>query len=94
MIKPLRDQVVVRRAKPAEVSKGGIFIAPTVQEKSHEGEVVAVGSGRVTPNGVVVPLEVQVGDRVLVAKHVYAEVKVDGEDLLVLREDNILAVLD
>lgn len=93
MIKPIRDQVVVKRAKSEEVSKGGIFIAPTVQQKSDEGEVVAVGSGRVDLNGNVVPLEVRVGDKVLVAKHSYSEIKVDGEEYLVVREDGILVVL-
>lgn len=92
-IKPIRDQVVVKRNKADEVSKGGIIIATTAQQKPDEGVVVAVGSGRVDLNGHVVPLEVSVGDRVLVAKHSYQEIKIEGEDYLVLREDAILVVL-
>ncbi len=92
-IKPIRDQVVIRRNKADEVSKGGIIIATTLQQKPDEGVVVAVGSGRVDLNGRVVPLEVEVGNRVLVAKHSYQEIKIEGEDYLVLREDAILVVL-
>ena len=94
MIKPLYDQVVVERAEAEKMSLGGIVIPTTVLEKSQEAYVRAVGNGRLLENGQVYPLQVKVGDKVLLAKHTYTEVKVDGKDMLVVREDAILAVLD
>lgn len=93
-IRPIRDQVIIQRAESATISKGGIVIPTTVQEKSFEGTVIAVGTGKVLENGKLVEPSVKVGDKVIFAKHTYAEVKVDGTDYLVVREDNILAVLD
>lgn len=93
-IRPLYDQVLVERSVAAEVSVGGIFIPQTVQEKSTEAVVVAVGKGRLLDSGIVVSLDVKVGDKVLLAKHAFTEVKVDGKDLIIIREDAILAVFE
>jgi len=92
MLKPLRDQIIVKRSKPLDVSPGGIIIANPSTESMNEGDVLAVGSGHVLENGGVVPLEVKVGDKVFFTKN-YAEIKRDGETYLILREDSILAVL-
>ncbi|HVI39879.1 MAG TPA: co-chaperone GroES [Anaerovoracaceae bacterium] len=92
--KPLHDNVLVRRAKADDVSKGGIFIPTTAQEKTTEGEVVAAGDGLRAQDGTVYPLAVKPGDRVLFEKHAAAEVKIDGEDLVVLREFNIICILN
>ncbi len=92
-IKPLRDRVIVRRVKEEEKTKGGIIIPDTAKEKPQEGEVVAVGSGKVLEDGKVVPLEVKKGDKILFGKYSGTEVKVDGEEFLMMREDEILGVL-
>jgi len=92
MIRPLGDRVVVKLLKSEEVTKGGIVLPDTAKEKPQEGEVVAVGPGRVLDNGTRLPMEVQVKDRVIFSKYSGSEVKVDGEDYLILRESDILAV--
>jgi chaperonin GroES len=92
-IRPLQDRVIVRRVKEEDKSKGGIIIPDTAKEKPTEGEVLAVGNGKVLENGTVRPLDVKVGDRVLFGKYNGTEVKVDGEDRLIIREDDILGVL-
>lgn len=92
-IKPLRDRIIVRRVGGEEKTKGGIIIPDSAQEKPQEGEVVAVGSGKVLDDGRVVPLEVKKGDRVLFGKYAGSEVKLDGEELLMMREDEILGVV-
>lgn len=93
-IKPLWDQVVVERVEAVKFTPGGLAIPTNAQEKSQEAYVRAVGRGRLLPSGQVVEPAVSVGDRVVMAKHAYTEVKVDGKDLLIVREDAILAVLD
>lgn len=93
-IKPLWDQVVVERVESVSTTKGGLFIPSTVQEKSQEAFVRAVGKGRLLPNGTVIEPAVAVGDKVVLAKHAYTEVKVDGVDFLIVREDAILAILE
>lgn len=93
MIKPLWDQVLVERAVAETVTPSGIFIPTTVQEKSQEVFVRAVGQGRLLQDGTVVAPAVKVGAKVLLAKHPFTEVKVDGRDMLIVREDAILAVL-
>ena len=93
-LKPLWDQVVVERTEAAAQSRGGIFLPPNAQEKSQEAIVVSVGRGRLLSSGVVVEPSVAPGDRVLLAKHAYTEVKVDGKDLIIVREDAILAVFE
>ncbi len=93
-IKPLRDRVIVRRLGEEEKTKGGIIIPDTAKEKPQEGEVVAVGNGKILEDGKVVPLEIKKGDRVLFGKYSGTEVKVDGEELLMMREEDILGVLE
>ncbi len=92
-IKPLRDRVIVRRLNEEEKTRGGIIIPDTAKEKPQEGEVVAVGSGKVLEDGKIVPLEVKKGDKILFGKYSGTEVKVDGEEFLMMREDEILGVL-
>ena len=91
-IRPLQDRVIVKRVQEEEKTKGGIIIPDTAKEKPIEGTVVAVGSGTQLKNGKVVPLDVKAGDRVLFGKYSGTEVKVDGEELVLLREDDVLAV--
>jgi len=93
-IRPLQDRVIVRRVKEEEKSKGGIIIPDTAKEKPTEGEVMAVGNGKVLEDGTVRKLDVKEGDRVLFGKYNGTEVKVDGEDRLIIREDDILGVFE
>jgi chaperonin GroES len=93
-IRPLADRVVVKRVTEEEKTKGGIIIPDTAKEKPLEGKVVAVGNGKVLKDGKVRPLEVKVGDRVLFAKYSGNEVKLDGEEHVLLREEDILAVFN
>ena len=92
--RPLHDRVVVRRIDEEGKTAGGIIIPDTAKEKPIEGEVVAVGSGKVNDDGSVTKLAVKVGDRVLFGKYSGTEVKLDGEERLIVREDDILAVLE
>ena len=91
--RPLHDRVVVRRVESEEKSKGGIIIPDTAKEKPQEGEIVAVGSGARDDNGKLVPLDVKAGDRVLFGKWSGTEVKVNGEDLLIMKESDILGII-
>ena len=91
--RPLHDRVVVKRIDAEEKSAGGIIIPDTAREKPQEGEVLAVGNGRILDNGTKVALDVKVGDKILFGKYTGSEIKIDGEDVLVLREDEVLAVL-
>ena len=90
---PLHDRVLVRRLEQKETAKGGIIIPDTAKEKPQEGEVMAVGAGKNNEKGERIPLDVKVGDRVLFGKYSGTEIKVDDEDYLILREDEILAKL-
>ncbi|MDH5670765.1 MAG: co-chaperone GroES [Myxococcales bacterium] len=92
-IRPLQDRVLVKRIAEENKTAGGIIIPDTAKEKPAEGEIVAVGSGRVSKEGKVTPLDVKEGDRVLFGKYSGSEVKLDGEELLIMREDDILAVV-
>ncbi|MCS6798485.1 MAG: co-chaperone GroES [Myxococcota bacterium] len=92
--RPLQDRVLVKRMAEEEKTRGGIIIPDTAKEKPIEGKVVAVGNGKVLDNGTVRPLDVKVGDRVLFGKYSGTEVKIDGEEHLVLREEDILAVIE
>jgi chaperonin GroES len=92
-IRPLGDRVVVKRVEAEEKTKGGIIIPDSAKEKPVEGKVIAVGNGKVLKGGKVHPLEVKVGDRVLFGKYNGNEVKFDGEEHVLLREDDILAVI-
>ena len=91
--RPLHDRVVVRRVKEEEKSAGGIIIPDTAKEKPMQGKVLAVGNGRVLDNGMKVPLALKVGDRILFGKYSGTEIKIDGVDVLVVREDEVLAVM-
>ncbi len=94
MIRPLQDRVLVKRVKEEEKTKGGIIIPDTAKEKPIEAKVVAVGNGKVLDNGESRPLEVKKGDRVLFGKYSGTEVKIEGEEHLILREDDILGVVE
>jgi chaperonin GroES len=92
--RPLHDRVVVRRIEAEEKTSGGIIIPDTAKEKPQEGEVVAVGPGARDDNGTLVELSVKAGDRILFGKWSGTEVKIDGEDLLIMKESDILGVID
>ena len=92
-VQPLQDRVLVKRLDAEEEKVGGIIIPDTAKEKPQEGEVVAVGPGKVTDDGKRQPVGVKEGDKILFAKYAGTEVKIDGEDFLVMREDDVLAVL-
>jgi len=92
-LKPLADRVVVRPSKAEEKTKGGIIVPDTAKEKPVWGEVIAAGPGRVADDGKKIPMEVKVGDRVLYGKYSGTEVTVDGEDLLIMRESDIFAIM-
>lgn len=91
-IRPLHDRVLVRRMEEERTSAGGIVIPDSATEKPAQGEVVAIGKGKILENGEIRPLDVKVGDRVLFSKYGGTEVKIDGEELLIMREDDISAV--
>src|SRR5687767_12971704 len=91
-IRPLHDHLIVKRVAEENKTKGGIIIPDTAKEKPLEGEVVAVGAGKSIKGGKVLPLDVKAGDKVLFGKYSGTEVKVDGEELVLLREDDVLAV--
>jgi len=93
-IRPLHDRVVIKRIAEEEKTKGGIIIPDTAKEKPVEGEVVAVGNGSIKDDGKVRPLDVKKGDRVLFGKYSGTEIKLDGAELIIMREDDILAVID
>jgi len=93
-IRPLHDRVVIRRTEEERKSPGGIVIPDNAQEKPVQGEVIAVGHGKPLDNGQIRPMDVKVGDRVLFGKYSGSEVKIDGQELLVMREEDIMAVLD
>ena len=93
-IRPLQDRVILKRVKEEEKTKGGIIIPDTAKEKPIEGEVVAVGNGKLLDDDTVKALDVKVGDRVLFGKYSGTEVKLDGEERLIVREEDILAVLE
>jgi chaperonin GroES len=92
--RPLHDRVLVRRVKEEEKTKGGIIIPDTAQEKPQEGEVIAVGPGARDESGKVVELDVKVGDRILFGKWSGTEVKIDGEDLIIMKESDVLGVIE
>lgn len=93
-IRPLHDRVVVRRMEEERTSAGGIVIPDSAAEKPVRGEIVAAGNGKILDNGEKRPLDVKVGDKVLFGKYAGTEVKVEGEELLVMREDDIVAVIE
>ena len=92
-LRPLNDRVLVRRTDSEEKTKGGIIIPDSAKEKPLEGEIVAVGSGRILQDGSVKPLSVKAGDRVLFAKYAETEIKIEDQSYLLLREDDLLGIL-
>jgi len=93
-IRPLQDRVIVKRVEEEEKTKGGIIIPDTAKEKPMEGKIIAVGKGKVLEDGKIHPLDVKAGDRVLFAKYGGTEIKIDGEEHLIMREDDILGVIE
>ncbi len=93
-IRPLHDRVIVKRLDEKEQTKGGIIIPDTAKEKPIEGKVIAAGNGKILEDGAVRPLDVKVGDKVLFGKYSGTEVKIEGEEHLIMREDEILAVIE
>ncbi len=93
-VRPLHDRVIVKRIEEEEKTKGGIIIPDTAKEKPIEGKVMAAGNGKILENGKKVPLEVKVGDRILFGKYAGTEVKIEGEEHLIMREDDIIAIVD
>ncbi len=93
-IRPLQDRVIVKRIEEEEKTKGGIIIPDTAKEKPMEGKVIAVGKGKVLEDGKVHPPDVKAGDRILFGKYSGTEVKIDGEEHLIMREDDILGVIE
>ena len=94
-IRPLQDRVIVRRLEEAvEKTKGGIIIPDTAKEKPQQGKVIAVGKGKVNDDGKLMPLDVKVGDKILFGKYSGSEIKLDGEEHLIMREEDILGVIE
>ena len=93
-IRPLQDRVIVKRVEEEENTKGGIIIPDTAKEKPMEGKITAAGKGKVLEDGKIHPLDVKVGDRILFGKYSGTEVKIDGEEHLIMREDDILGVIE
>ena len=92
-IRPLHDRILIKRIEEAETVRGGIIIPDSAKEKPQQGEVVAVGNGKMLENGKRVPLDVHAGDRILFGKYAGSEIKMDGEEYLILREDEVLGIL-
>ena len=93
-IRPLQDRVIVQRIEEEEKTKGGIIIPDTAKERPQEGKVIAVGKGKVSDEGKVMPLSVKAGDKILFGKYAGTEVKLEGKDYLIMREDDILGVVE
>ena len=93
-IRPLHDRVVVRRAEEETTSKGGIILTGSAQEKPMQGEIIAVGNGKKLANGTIMPLDVKIGDKVLFGKFAGNEVKIDGQDFLMMREEDIMGIIE
>jgi len=93
-IRPLQDRVIVRRIEEEEKTKGGIIIPDTAKEKPQEGKVIAVGKGKANDDGKVTPLDVKVGDKILFGKYSGTEIKMNGEEHLIMREDDILGIVE
>jgi len=93
-VRPLRDRIIVKGLEEEEKTKGGIIIPDTAKEKPIEGRVIAVGDGKIKEDGTKIPLDVKKGDRVLFAKYAGTEIKIDGEEHLMMREDDIFAIIE
>ena len=92
--RPLHDRVLIKRVEEKESVKGGIIIPDTAKEKPQEGEVIAAGNGKKTEDGKVIPLDVKAGDRILFGKYSGTEIKIDNEDYLILREEEVLGIIE
>jgi len=93
-VRPLHDRLIVKRLEEEEKTKGGIIIPDTAKEKPFEGRVIAVGDGRIKDDGTKIPMEVKKGDRILFARYAGSDVKINGEDHLIMKEDDVLAVIE
>lgn len=93
-LRPLQDRIVVERVEEIKTTKGGIIIPDTAKEKPAEGKVIAVGKGRVGEDGKIIPMELKVGDRILFSKYGGTDVKIDGTDYLIMRQDDVLGVIE
>ncbi len=93
-IRPLQDRVIVKRLEEEEKTKGGIIIPDTAKEKPQEGKVIAVGKGKMTEEGKLIPLDVKVGDKILFGKYSGTEIKIEGDEHLIMREEDILGVIE
>ncbi|MGD0458754.1 MAG: co-chaperone GroES [Terriglobia bacterium] len=93
-VKPLHDRILIKRVEEKETVKGGIIIPDTAKEKPQEGEVIAVGGGKKTEEGKVIPLDVKAGDRILFGKYSGTEIKIDDVEYLIIREDEVLGIIE
>lgn len=93
-IRPLQDRIIVKRIEEEEKSKGGIIIPDTAKEKPQEGKVIAVGKGKINDDGKLTPLDVKVNDRILFGKYSGSEINIDGDEHLIMREDDVLGVIE
>ena len=93
-VRPLQDRVLVKRLEEEEKTKGGIIIPDTAKEKPQEGKIIAVGKGKILENGTKIELDVKVGDKILFSKYGGTEIKLEGEDYLIMREDDILGIIE
>ena len=93
-VRPLHDRLIVKRLEEEEKTKGGIIIPDTAKEKPIEGKVIAAGKGKIKEDGIKIPMEVKKGDRILFAKYAGTEVKIDGEEHLIMKEDDVLAIIE
>ncbi len=93
-VKPLHDRILIKRVEEKETVKGGIIIPDTAKEKPQEGEVIAVGTGKKTDEGKTIPLDVKAGDRILFGKYSGTEIKIDDQEYLIIREDEVLGILE
>ena len=93
-VKPLHDRILIKRVEEKETIKGGIIIPDTAKEKPQEGEVIAAGTGKKTEEGKVIPLDVKAGDRILFGKYSGTEIKIDNEEFLIIREDDVLGIIE
>jgi chaperonin GroES len=93
-VKPLHDRILIKRVEEKETVKGGIIIPDTAKEKPQEGEVIAVGGGKKTEEGKVIPLDVKAGDRILFGKYSGTEIKIDDQEYLIIREEEVLGIIE
>ena len=93
-LRPLHDRILIKRIEEKEAVKGGIIIPDTAKEKPQKGEVIAVGNGKKTEDGNIIPLDVKAGDRILFGKYSGAEIKMDGQEFLILREEEVLGIIE